>query len=498
MSSLGASDTHQQILVRREPSFANLAASINGKPSSIGLHTPGSAPAGGVTMANPSFESAYEVAENNEVSNRPFKSKRVLLTQSADVTCDHYVRGNGLDDSEVFTDNIFTLLSSVFGIDVTHAVEHDCKTFVDANTILVTGAIAAGLKVGMGFSVILPTGKTFVAFAHTITAGADDIVIFDPPMLAGELAACQAEAEDSIKMRGGRTYAVGHKYPANPTLYFALLKQAYVMEVFGCAGATFNADLQSGEAGMISLGWRGSHAHRGGYVATKAVTSWTGVDTCAVVDTTGLIAGMYAQVTTTIAPAGTYLVRIREIDGLDVTLEPTGLPAGITGEGSPPSLSAFEPGSTTEPNGSWLTMLNGRVWVDGEYRDTTSIKFAVDLKPSLVVTAGNLVGSCAVAMSAPEITCDVQFSYYDDGQQERNFEAGTQFGVIAVLGDGTIGNAAAFYSPAMQHRSDPKTGENDGLTALGLELEAGLYEGDTGSYDGVTLTDSLFRYFVAW
>lgn len=499
----GDSDRLQQVLCRAEPDFANLSAAVNGTPNGSGLHTPGSDPTSGVTFANPEFTAEYDTAENEEVRNRPFRNTPTLLTRAGTVAGDIYVRGNGADDAEVFTDRVFTALDAFFGIKSTHAVEHDVLAFDTVTQLTITGAFAAGLRAGMGFHIILPTGKSFVAFVSSVAqTGPPDVITFDPPMTAAELTACQAEAGDSIKLRGGRTYAVGDEYLDGTSIYWLLLKQAYAQEVFGSQGATIEANLEVGQAGVFTCNWQGSYTHQGGYAEDTVVASWATVDQCEVAALGNLVKGMYANVTVVSAPAGTYTVRIRDITGsgpYTIDFEPTGMPAGITGEAAPvPTLEAIIPGATTEPDGAWLKFLNGRVWIEDGYKDVRAVNWNIALNPAMVPTPNNNVGVCNMVMGEPEVTCEIEYSAYDDGIQFQNFQDRTQFSVITVLGDGTPGNAVAIYCPRMHNADAPVPGEADNLTTLNTTLRAGLYDGDDDPYDGVAPSNTICRWFFAW
>lgn len=500
--AIGDSDRLLQVQCRAEgaSNFCNLTAAINGTPNANGFHIPGSDPAVGVTLASPEFEASYEVAENEEARNRPFRNTPVLLTRACEVSADVYLRGNGSNPANVFTDRTFTYLDAFFGISSTHAVEHDIVTFTDAVTFGIVDAYENGLRAGMGLHIVLPTGKSHVTFVQSITnaaPAAEDTVVCDPPMTAGELAACIAAG--TVAARGGRTYAVGDEYREGTSLYALLYKQAYGQEAFGLRGSTITANLETGQAGMMSTTLMGPFTHQGGWAPAMAVTTWDTVDTITVADTTSLRVGMYAKVTTTLAPAGDYIVRIQAIPtGSTVTFEPTGLPAGITGEGPVPALQKPSPGSTAAPAGKWLVFLNGRAWADGQYRNVKAANWSLNMNPIIVETPNNMAGAVDMVMGEPEVTCEVTYSHYDDGEQFQNFLGETQFSVLCMLGDGTPGNAVAFYCPQMHNAEAPVPGEADNLTTLETNLRAGLATADDDPYDGVNPSNTICRLFFAW
>jgi len=499
---IGNTERFQQVLCRAEAaSFCNLALSVNGVPNARGFHTPGSDPAAGLTIANPAFTAEYETAENEEVRNRAYRNTPVLLTRRGEVSGDLYVRGNGADDTEVFTDPVFAALDAFFGVRNTHTVEHDVALFNTATKLDILGAYTAGLRAGMGFHIVLPSGKSFVSFVTEIkdnSPSSEDAITFAPPLIAAELVECQAQPADSVKLRGGRTYAIGDEYADAMSLYLLLLKQAYAQEVFGARGATLAANLEVGQAGVFNATWQGPYTHQGGYAPAKVVTTWDTVDKATLADVTGLVVGMYISVTTTVAPAGAYILRIRAINGLVVSFEPTDLPAGITTEAPVPALAAITPGATAAPSGSWLVFLNGRAWVDGEYRDIRSANWQIALNPVAVPTPNNMAGAIDAAMGDPEITCEIVYSAYDDGAQFQHFANAEEFSVLCMLGDGTAGNAVALYMPAAHNTSAPMPGEIDSLTTLETTLRAGLCTTDDDAYNGTDPSNTICRLFFAW
>lgn len=236
--ALGDSHVLQQVKVQvPEPSFCNLTASTNGLPTASGL-TPS-----GLCCANPELNAQIEVAENESVRNRPYRHAPIPLTRSADISFDLYVRGNGSNDSIIFTDTMFDILKLCFPIVTTNARESAVASWDTTTQITLSSGEGANWGVGQGFYAIA-NGKCYVSFIKAI---AGDVVTIGPAVPASVVTAAPAN------IRGGRTYAMGSGHADGVTGYMEFLHESYKGRAWGVVGESLEIPLETGKAAVANV-----------------------------------------------------------------------------------------------------------------------------------------------------------------------------------------------------------------------------------------------------
>src|SRR3990167_3378977 len=163
-----------------------------------------------------------------------------------------------------------------------------------------------------------------------------------------------------------------------------------------------------------------------------------------------------------------------------------------------PSEAVTAVGSTDEPVGPWLKFLNGVCAIDGTEVAVRSCNWSVDFSPQLVKNPNNAAGGNKWTMSNQQLKCSVELSEYDLTKLTA-LEAGTHFSLITTMGTGEAGSAFSVFAPAMHLAAVPEKGAAENTITGPLELEVGLGNADTGSYDGgseSSLVDTLFRVFA--
>lgn len=161
-----------------------------------------------------------------------------------------------------------------------------------------------------------------------------------------------------------------------------------------------------------------------------------------------------------------------------------------------PLVTRTEPGETTEPEGSWLKFLNAECQINGYSRNVASCAFKLDNAPSAKKTPANAIGAAGYEMSAPSLSATIELSEYDDTFGDM-IDDRTEFPLLATLTDQTNGNTAAIYMPRVHLTAFPEPTAIENLTGMPLEVEAGLYTGDSEDFDSAsdTLAGSLLRVF---
>lgn len=487
-------DQFQQLLLASEATFCRFGVSTSGEPNTKG------ASFAGASVADPQLTIDDAIAENMSTRNRAYRHSPVHLTSSGTVQQEIYVRGNGAEGA--MSDPTYKLIGQFATLKTDLLRQDDASAVPTTTTLEVPDAYEAGWRVGMGFYLRIPGWRPFVGFIKALTdvgGGAADTVTFAPPMTSAERTAFAAyiTAGNTLYMRGGRTLSLAEGYGAEQSLTAMLVKRAYATQVFGCRGQTLECRFETGKEAKLIGTLMGVHSYQGGLAPATTIVEWTNNTTFEVAEDAGanLVVGMFARV---VVGADTYYVRITSVVGDIVTIEDAGLPSDIDEEDPVPALLALNPDSTPEPAGAWLKYLNGRAVIGGESYDVGNMIWTINMNPQIPATPNNATGAMDLISTDPRVMLSFEQSVFNNTALN-DFRSGSQVSALTMLSDGTQGNLVAVWAPAMHKSKTPRAANKDGLISMPIEMETGLYTGDTGNYDfGATHTDTTWRYFIAW